>query len=116
MSLEQDRLLALIEFAKQSARLRSTPASTVASHKLFSLYEHQVQGHPGIHLNVDAQDGGDELWLVVDPLHESKPPDVNGPLLLSSKNLRSRREPRRRAMRGEDTASSVNRSPAMANY
>ena len=42
--LEQDRLLSLIEYAKQSAKLRSTPASTVAQHKLFALYEHDLQG------------------------------------------------------------------------
>ncbi|OGX37179.1 MAG: hypothetical protein A3C53_03370 [Omnitrophica WOR_2 bacterium RIFCSPHIGHO2_02_FULL_68_15] len=48
MSIERDRLLSIIEFAQQSARLRSKPAATVTEHGLFALYEHQMQGLPGI--------------------------------------------------------------------
>jgi very-short-patch-repair endonuclease len=72
-NLEQDRLLSLIEFAKQSAKLRSTPASTVAQHKLFTLYEHDIQGRPGIDFNLNREDGEDEIWLAVKRLHETKP-------------------------------------------
>src|SRR6266536_3189337 len=56
-NLEQDRLLSLIEFAKQSAKLRSTPASTVTQHKLLTLYEHDIQGRPGIDVNLNREIG-----------------------------------------------------------
>jgi hypothetical protein len=39
MSIEQERLLSLVEFAQQSARLRTTPASTITQHGVFALYE-----------------------------------------------------------------------------
>jgi hypothetical protein len=32
MSIERDRFLSLVEFAQQSARLRSKPAATVSEH------------------------------------------------------------------------------------
>ena len=72
-SLEQQRLVALIEFAKESAKLRGKPASTVDGHKVFALWEHDVQGRPGIELNVERDQGADEVWLVVKRLHETKP-------------------------------------------
>lgn len=56
MSVERDRLLSLIEFAQQSARLRGKPAATVAAHSLFALYEHEIQALPGT-LRVDLSDG-----------------------------------------------------------
>jgi very-short-patch-repair endonuclease len=72
-SLEQDRLVALIEFAKESAKLRAKPASTVAQHGVFALWEHEVQGRPGITLNLDRDDDADEVWLEVKRLHETRP-------------------------------------------
>ena len=71
-SLEQDRLVALIEFAKESAKLRAKPASTVTQHGVFALWEHDIQGRPGIALNVDRDEGADEVWLEVKRLHETK--------------------------------------------
>jgi len=50
MRVERDRLLSLIEFSQQSARLRGKPAATVAAHGLFALYEHEIQGLPGIRI------------------------------------------------------------------
>src|SRR5258708_37910278 len=81
MSIEQQRLLSLLEFAQQSARLRSTPAHNVSQHKFFALYEHQLQGLPGVRLNLDGIDSEDELWLSVSRLHEIKPPEVNSAIL-----------------------------------
>ena len=52
MNVEKDRLLALIEFSQHSARLQGKPASSVATHGLFALYEHEVQGMKGIRLNL----------------------------------------------------------------
>jgi hypothetical protein len=81
MSVERERLLSIIEFAQHSARLRYKPASTVAAHGTFALYEHEVQGLPGIRLNVNGPESADELWLAVERLHETRPPEVGSTLL-----------------------------------
>ena len=89
MSLEAERLSALIEFCHQSARLRGKPTAAVSSHSNFSLYEHELAGSPGIKLNHGGLDGTDEIWISVDRLHETKPPEVNnewlGPWLILAK-------------------------------
>jgi very-short-patch-repair endonuclease len=81
LALIQERLISLLEFGQQSARLRSTPAHSVTQHGLFALYEHQLHGLPGIKLNVDGADSEDEIWLGVDRLHESDPPKITSPAL-----------------------------------
>jgi very-short-patch-repair endonuclease len=81
MSIERERLIALIEFSRQSALLRTKPASNITSHKQFSLFEHEIQGLPGIHANVNGTDSEDEIWLIVERLHETKPPDIESALL-----------------------------------
>lgn len=75
-SLEKNRLVSLIEFAQQSARLRSKPATTVAGHNLFSLHEHELRGLPGIQLNILVDNGEDEIWLSVSRLRETRPPEI----------------------------------------
>jgi hypothetical protein len=80
MSVERNRILSLIEFAQQSARLRGKVAATVAAHGLFALYEHEIQGLPGIRINANGP-SDDEIWLAVERLHESKPPEVGSPLV-----------------------------------
>ncbi len=74
---ELNRLLALIEFAEQCARLRSTPPSAVSQHP-FALHEFQVQGLPGVHVSPAEGDEGDEVWLRIDRLHETRPPAIEG--------------------------------------
>lgn len=81
MSIERDRLLSLIEFSQQSARLRSKPAAAVAAHGLFALYEHEIQGLPGIRINVNGPESEDEIWLAVERLREMKPPDIASAVL-----------------------------------
>lgn len=81
MSVERTRLLSLIEFSQQSARLRGKPAAAVAAHGLFALYEHEIQGLPGIRLNVNGPESEDEIWLVVERLHEMRPPGIASPAL-----------------------------------
>ena len=76
MSLQAERLAALIEFCHQSARLRGRPTATVASHSNFSLYENDLNDVPGVHFNSSGVDGLEEIWLSVDRLHETKPPEV----------------------------------------
>lgn len=83
MSVEATRIASLIEFCHQSARLRRKPTPTVSSHSLFSLYEHELRNMPGVSLssrNGDDEDE-DELWLSVERLHETKPPEVSSPWL-----------------------------------
>ena len=81
MSVERNRILSLIEFSQQSARLRGKPAATVAAHGLFALYEHEIQGVPGIHINVNGPESEDEIWLAVERLHEMRPPDIASAVL-----------------------------------
>jgi hypothetical protein len=82
MSIERSRLLSLIEFSQQSARLWGKPAATVAAHGLFALYEHEIQGLPGIRVNVNGPEGEDEIWLAVGRLRETRPPEITSVLLL----------------------------------
>src|SRR5215510_12362770 len=82
MTIEKERLLSLIEYAQQSARLRTKPVSTIAQHDEFALYEHQLRDRPGISLNIENSEGEDEVWLVVKRLHETKPPEVTSAVLM----------------------------------
>jgi very-short-patch-repair endonuclease len=80
MTIEQERLVSLVEFAQQSARLRKTPVHSVTQHGSFTLHEHQLQGLPGIRLNNDTETE-DEIWLSVERLPERKPPEIASSLL-----------------------------------
>jgi very-short-patch-repair endonuclease/Cdc6-like AAA superfamily ATPase len=81
MSIAKDRLLSLVEFVQQSARLRGKPAATVAAHGLFALYEHQMQRLPGISVNTNGAETEDEIWLAVKRLHEIRPPAITSMVL-----------------------------------
>ena len=76
MSLEYERFISLIEFTQQTAKLKSSPVASIAQHKSFSFYEHQMQGMPGLHLNTE-----DEVWLSVERLHETRPPELKNSVL-----------------------------------
>lgn len=79
--IQRERLVSLIDFANQSARLKGKPASAISQHKLFALYEEQIQGLPGIRLNVNGRESDDEIWLSVERLHQTQPPAVESPFL-----------------------------------
>ncbi|MEY2394094.1 MAG: hypothetical protein QOF94_439, partial [Acidobacteriaceae bacterium] len=81
MSVERDRLVSLIEFAQQSARLRAKPISSITQHDQFALYEHQIQSLPGIRLNESGSETEDEIWFAVERMHERHPPDVTNVVL-----------------------------------
>lgn len=81
MSIERNRLFSLVEFLQQSARLRRKPAASVNEHGLFALHEHQMQGLPGIRVNVNGAESEDEIWLAVKRLHEMKLPDITSTVL-----------------------------------
>ncbi|MFA5984027.1 MAG: AAA domain-containing protein [Methylococcaceae bacterium] len=79
MAVEHDRLLSLIEFAQQTAMLRLNPITDVAKHNVFHEFEHSLQSLPGIHLNSGGDE--DEIWFVIDRLHESPAPAPQNELL-----------------------------------
>lgn len=81
MTVERKRLLSLVDFVQQSVRLRGKPAATVAAHDLFARYEHDIQGLPGIRLNVNVPESEDEIWLAVERLHEIQPPGIASAIL-----------------------------------
>jgi len=81
MDIETDRLLSLIDFAQQSARLRSKPAASVAAHGLVAFHEYQMQALPGIRVNTNGAEDEDEIWLTVERLRETMPPEITNSVL-----------------------------------
>src|SRR5487761_1192587 len=84
-TLKKERLLSIVEYAQQAARMRQNPAVTVAVNRL---HEHQAQGLPGFRCNPFRPEDEDELWFSVERLHETKPPEADnrwvGPWLAPS--------------------------------
>jgi len=74
--LKKERLISLIEFAQQSAKLRSKPVTTAAKHKFFSLHEHELHDLPSIQLDIATNDGRDKIWMSVGRLRETVPPEI----------------------------------------
>lgn len=74
------RLKELIEFAQQSALLRSNPVSDISNHRIFFEYEHNIANLPGLHFDV-SKDGENEIWLVIERLQESSVPQPESALL-----------------------------------
>ncbi|TDI80742.1 MAG: hypothetical protein E2O80_06055, partial [Betaproteobacteria bacterium] len=74
MAIGQERTLALIEYTQQTALMRDKPTFHVTDH-MFHWHENSIAGLPGVHLNVSLEDREDEVWLVVNRLHETKPPE-----------------------------------------
>lgn len=81
MPIEQERLRSLIEFAQQSALLRSSPVTDTSRHGVFLEYEHSIAGLPGLHFDVASEDGEDEVWLAVERLQGSSAPQPESALL-----------------------------------
>lgn len=79
LDTQRSRLLQLIDYCRKTTTLRSRPVARVEDHRSFSLYEHEIQGLPGIKISIMSDD--DEVWLVVDRLHETRPPDITSALL-----------------------------------
>ncbi len=83
MTIQHERLISIIEFAQQSARLSARSAATVTQHNSFSLFEHKAQGRPAVHFNETEQGADREIWLAVERLHETAPPDCQNGILRS---------------------------------
>ena len=69
LDTQRSRLLQLIDYCRKTTTLRSRPVARVEDHRSFSLYEHEIQCLPGIKISIMSDD--DEVWLVVDRLHET---------------------------------------------
>ncbi len=78
---QADRLLELLEFAKQSALLRANPVPDISRYGIFHEYEHGIAPLPGLDFNKGTLDGEDEIWLVVKRLQESTAPQPESILL-----------------------------------
>ncbi len=81
MNTAKVRIEALIEFAKQSALLKSSPPQNISQHNEFNRFEEKLQGLPGLSLNYQINEF-DEVWLKLERLHESKPTPPDSKLLL----------------------------------
>ena len=84
MSQQKERVLDLIEFCLESAKLRNRPYASVNSHGIFHRFEEELISLPGLHFNVasSGDDGSDDIWLIVDRLQESSPPAVSNERLM----------------------------------
>lgn len=60
MSLQAERLSALVDFCYQSARLREKPTLTISSNGNFSLYENDLSSVPGVRFNSSGLDSSDD--------------------------------------------------------
>ena len=80
MDIQNERLAALIEFAKQTALLKKTPQQNFSQHKDFARTEERIKGTPGVTFNCQESEF-DEVWLRLDRLHESRPPVPESKLL-----------------------------------
>lgn len=80
MNIQNERLVALIEFAKQTALLKKTPLQNLAHHKDFTRLEERIKGLPGVTFNSQETEF-DEVWFRLDRLHETRPPSPDSKLL-----------------------------------
>lgn len=80
------RLQSLIEFAKETARLKANPVPSISSHGLFFRFEESLRALPGLHLNVGESEG-EEIWLELERLTETYPPNPQSKLLATWINL-----------------------------
>lgn len=87
MVIQHERLISIIEFAQQSARLSAKPAATVAQHDDFRLFEYEAQGRPGLHFNQTEEGTEREIWLAVERLRELPPPTCQRDLIKPWLNL-----------------------------
>ncbi len=81
MTIELSRVVSIIEYAQQSARMKASPVASVTSHDLFTLWEQAAQGRIGVLVNPDTKEENDERWLVIQRLQQSNPPSIKSAVL-----------------------------------
>ena len=80
MSIFSERLIALIEYAKQTALLKKKPVLNISQHREFVRVEDRFKGLPGISFNHHEAEF-EEVWMRIERLHESRPPFPENKLL-----------------------------------
>ena len=80
MTLESERLISLLDFARESVLLRRTPPASITQHNIFSLFEDAVLEQPGLDLD-SLEDDDNEIWLSVQRLSEVPPPPTDNSVL-----------------------------------
>lgn len=80
MDIQHERLVSIIEFAKQTAQLKKTPQQHFSQHKSFSRTEERIKGLPGVNFNCQEMEF-DEVWFRLDRLRETRPPIPESKLL-----------------------------------
>ncbi|MDR2323889.1 MAG: AAA family ATPase [Acidovorax sp.] len=68
------RFLGFVDYAIQTALMRSTPAKNISQHKEFAKLENQFTDLPGVSVNPVNAGSEDEIWLSVARLYETEPP------------------------------------------
>ena len=82
MTIQQRRLIALVDFARQSLRTRVRAVPHVASHGSFLLFEDQAHQVEGLRLDDRGPEGDDQIWLSVSPPPKPMvPPQAPSPWL-----------------------------------
>ncbi|WP_303309569.1 AAA domain-containing protein [Hymenobacter sp. BT730] len=78
LSVEQERLLALLAYIQETVRLRSAPAADVTRQPYFHALEAQLSGLPGVELNLAANspEAEEEVWLRIERLRERPAPPI----------------------------------------
>jgi len=79
MNKDISRLISLIEFSQESAKLKIKPTYHAKKYQ-FCCFEHELRESPGIHFNNSNEEC--ETWLTIDRLHEIAPPSPEDPQLI----------------------------------
>ena len=74
MTVEQQRLVAMLDYLEEWDKLNRLPAFDVAAHQGLLAWQADVEELPGVHFNVADTSG--EIWLEIERLRTKKPPDV----------------------------------------
>jgi very-short-patch-repair endonuclease len=78
-SLTSGRLSKLLEYIEQAERSARKPQSSIPASGEFAAWSHELIGLPGVRF--DLQQDGDHIWMRVDRLSESAPPELSDPVL-----------------------------------
>ncbi len=90
MTIQQRRLIALVDFAQHSLRTRGRGNVDVGSHGSFLLFEQQAREIAGVRLDDYGPEGNDEIWLAVPhPASPDVPPQAQSPWLAPWLNVGS---------------------------
>src|SRR5919197_4409369 len=68
------RLSALLEYVEHTARLTEKTIFSIREHKNLCYFEHQLQGRIGV--QHDTMDDAGAIWLKIDRLQRTDPPEV----------------------------------------